>query len=148
MAVCGDGIALHWASLTWYAPSVTTRSPAFTPTGSGHFSVVGSYGHFLFLVPFLIQLQIYKVASLFLRQCGAWKEITFSIGDESRKTSTNEPGNHFTFVIELEGDRHVERIVSGSFPEREEFAVERLQFVYLIIIRSLKLAELIVRRYG
>ena len=43
------------------------------------------------------------------------------------------------FVIELEGDRHVERIVSGSFPEREEFAVERLQFVYLIIIRSLEI---------
>ena len=73
MAVCGDGIACT-------GQSYLVRSFGHNAVARFHagqdldiFSVVGSYGHFLFLVPFLIQLQIYKVASLFLRQCGAWK---------------------------------------------------------------------------
>lgn len=56
------------------------------------FAVIGSKSDQLFLVSFLIHLQVYEEAALFLGQSRMGSEITFSIGEESRNISTNEPG--------------------------------------------------------
>ena len=37
--------------------------------------------------------------------------------------------NHFSFIVKFEGDGHVERVVSGSFPEGKQSAAQFIQFV-------------------
>ena len=84
-------------------------------------------------------MQIYEEYALFLCQRGARKRNHVFHCWRKQEYLHKWAGNHFPFVVELKSDRHIKRIVSGSFSEREKFTVQCFQLVHLIIIRSLEI---------
>ena len=86
-------------------------------------------------------MQIYEINALFLCQRSARKRNHILHRRRKQEYFYKRTGNHLSFIVKLERDRHVKGIISGSLSERKQSAVQCLQFVHLIIIRCLKVCR-------